>query len=246
MIDLTDIELLSQRARQKAARAEAGFYDRPSPNSIRESIDHTLLFPAPVAEEISVLCEEAVRFGFASVCVPMTSLPEAVRILTGTGVRVGTVAGFPLGASPLSIKASEIRWAIEHGADEIDTVINIPAARESNRQMIREELFALREAAQGKTLKVILEMPLLNDTQIITTLRLAEQAGVDYVKTCTGFAGSVTYYHVALLRTAASATMKIKASAGIRTYAAAEILMGLGADRLGTSSATKFLEPLSS
>ncbi len=151
--------------------------------------------------------------------------------------------GFPLGASPMEIKISEINWAIDQGADEIDAVLNIPAARESNRQFIREELFALREAAQGKILKLILEMPLLNDTQIITTLRLAEQAGVDYVKTCTGFAGSVTYYHVALLRTAASATMKIKASAGIKTYAAAEILMGLGADRLGTSKATQFFSP---
>ena len=243
MIDLTtDIELLSKRARQKAARAEAGFFEHPTMESIRGSIDHTLLSPALTNEEIAVHCEEALRHGFASVCIPMTALPEALRVLSGSGVKVGTVAAFPLGAVPVSIKKAEILWALEHGADEVDTVLDLSSLREGNKQAIREELSALRESATGAVLKVILEMPLLNDLQVITTLRLAEQAGVDFVKTCTGFGGGVTFYQVALLRTAASDSMKIKAAGGIRTFAAAEIMKALGADRLGTSKATSFLK----
>ncbi len=238
---MTDIELLSKRARQKAARAEAGFFDHPTMESIKGSIDHTLLFPASTSAEIAAHCEEALRFGFASVCIPMTGVAEASRVLRGSTVKVGTVAAFPLGASPASIKSSEILWALENGADEVDAVLNLSAIREGDKQTIRDELLTLRKAASGAVLKVILEMPLLNDLQVITTLRLAEQAGVDFVKTCTGFGGAVTFYQVALLRTAASDSMKIKAAGGIKTFAAAEILKALGADRLGTSRATSFL-----
>lgn len=243
-MDLTDIELLSKRARQKAARAEAGFFDHPTMESIISSIDHTLLFPASTSSEIAAHCEEALEYGFASVCIPMTAVPEASRILRGSNVKVGTVAAFPLGATPASIKSTEILWALEHGADEVDTVLDLSAIREGNMQAIREELASLREAASGAVLKVILEMPLLDNIQVITTLRLAEQARVDFVKTCTGFGSAVTFYQVALLRTAASDSMKIKAAGGIRTFAAARILKALGADRLGTSKATQFLKPV--
>lgn len=239
---MTDIELLSKRARQKAARAEAGFFDRPTMESIKGSIDHTLLFPASTSAEIAAHCEEAVRFGFASVCIPMTGVAEASRILKGSAVKVGTVASFPLGAAPVSAKSFEILWALEHGADEVDAVLNLSAIREGDKQTIRDELLTLRKAASGAVLKVILEMPLLDDIQVITTLRLAELAGVDFVKTCTGFGGAVTFYQVALLRTAASDSMKIKAAGGIKTFAAAGILKALGADRLGTSKATQFLK----
>ena len=240
----TDIELLSKRARIKAAKAEAGFFERPSQERIRKAIDHTLLAAGTTANEISVLCEEAVRFGFASVCIPPLFVPEAARILSGTDVKVSTVAGFPLGASPLSIKTAEVRWAIENGAHEVDVVVCLPAVKMVDKEALREEMSALREVSKGYVIKVILEMPLLDDTQVITTLMKAERAGMDFVKTCTGFAGGVTFYHVALLKTAASDTIKIKASGGIRTYASAEILVALGADRLGTSKATQFLTPL--
>lgn len=246
MTALTDIELLSKRARQKAARAEAGFFDHPTMESIIGSIDHTLLSPASTSAEIAAHCEEALRFDFASVCVPMTAVAEALRVLKGSNVKVGTVAAFPLGASPVSIKCAEILWAIEHGADEVDAVLDLSAIREGNRQAVREELSSLREAASGAVLKVILEIPLLNDIQAVTTLRLAEQAGVDFVKTGTGFGSAVTFYQVALLRTAASDPMKIKAAGGIRTFAAAEILKALGADRLGTSKAVDFLKGVNS
>lgn len=237
----TDIELLSKRARRKAARAEAGFFDHPTVESIKGSIDHTLLLPGSTSTEIEAHCEDAIRFGFASVCIPMTGVALASRILKGSNVKVGTVTAYPLGASSVSIKSSEILWALEHGADEIDAVLNLSAIREGDRETIRDELLTLRKAAYGAVLKVVLEMPLLNDIQVITTLRLAEQAGVDFVKTCTGFGGAVTFYQVALLRTAASDSMKIKAGGGIKTFAEAEILKALGADRLGTSRATSFL-----
>jgi len=240
----TDIELLSKRARIKAAKAEAGFFERPSPEKIRRAIDHTLLAAGTTSREISDLCEEAVRFGFASVCIPPVFVPEAVRILSGTEVKVSTVAGFPLGASPLSIKTAEVIWAIENGAQEIDFVVNLPAVKMGNKEALREELTALREVSKGSVIKIILEMPILDDTQVITTLMMAERAGVDFVKTCTGFAGGVSFYHVALLKTAASDRIRIKASGGIRTYKSAEILVALGADRLGTSKATQFITPL--
>ncbi|MDO9508293.1 MAG: deoxyribose-phosphate aldolase [Thermovirgaceae bacterium] len=238
---MTDIELLSKRAHMKAARAEAGFFDHPSRGSIIASIDHTLLSPASTPAEIAVHCEEALKYGFASVCVPITSVPEAHRVLKGSNVKVGTVSAFPLGTIPVSIKSAEILWALEHGADEVDAVLDLSAIRRGDKQAVSEELRSLREAASGSVLKVILEMPLINDTQVITTLRQAEQAGVDFVKTCTGFGGGVTFYHVALLRTAASDSMKVKAAGGIKTYADAEILKALGADRIGTSKAISFL-----
>lgn len=238
----TDIELLSKRARQKAARAEAGFFDHPTMESIAGSIDHTLLSPGLTHAEIAAHCEEALKWGFASVCIPMTAVPEASRVLAGSNVRVGTVAGFPLGAVPVCIKEAEILWALEHGADEVDAVLTLGSLMEANSQTIREELSSLRRSARGAVLKVILEMPLLNDLQVITTLRMAEQAGVDFVMTCTGFADPVTFYQVALLRTSASDSMKIKASGSIRTFASAEVLKALGADRLGTSTATSFLK----
>ncbi len=241
MTVLTDIELLSKRARLKAARAEAGFFDHPARESIIGAIDHTLLSPASTPAEIAIHCDEAVKFGFASVCIPMTSVPEAYRVLKGSTVKVGTLAAFPLGTTPVSIKSAEISWALEHGADEVDVVLDLSAIRGGEKQHVRDELFSLREAASGAVLKVILEMPLLDDSQAINTLRLAEQAGVDFVKTCTGFSGAVTFYQVALLRTAASDSMKIKAEGGIKTYAAAEILKALGADRIGTSMASDLL-----
>jgi len=244
VIPVTDIELLSGRAKLKAAKAEAGFFERPSEDRIRRSIDHTLLSAGTTINDTAVLCDEAVRFGFASVCVPLNCVPDSRRILSGSGVKVSSVASFPLGASPIPVKTAEVRWALENGAEEMDVVMDIGAVLTDDKRAVREDLAALREVSRGAVLKVILEMPMLNDTQAVTALMLAEQAGVDYVKTCTGFAGGVTFYHVALLKTASSDRVKIKASGGIRTYAAAEILVALGADRLGTSKATQFLRPL--
>ena len=241
---MTDIELLSGRARLKAAKAEAGFFEHPPEDRIRRSIDHTLLSAGTTADDVAILCDEAVRFGFASVCVPLNCVTDARRSLSGTEVKVSSVASFPLGASPIPVKTAEVRWALENGAEEMDVVLDIRAVRTDDKRAVREDLAALRDVSRGAVLKVILEMPILNDAQAGTALLLAEQAGVDYVKTCTGFAGGVTFYHVALLKTAASDRVRIKASGGIRTYAAAEILVALGADRLGTSKATQFLTPL--
>lgn len=240
---MTDIELLSGKARQKAAKAEAGLFERPGIDAVTASIDHTLINAASSPASVASHCEEALARGFASVFIPMTSLRYATGILKGTAVRVGTVASFPMGTSPLAVKTAEIRWAIDNGADEVDVVLDIQAILCGDRQAVRGELFSLHEAAAGSIVRVVLEMPLLDDTRAITTLRLAEQAGINSVSTCSGFSGPVSFYHTALLRTAASDSTGIKASGGICSYGTAEIMKALGADRIGTSNAPDFLIP---
>ena len=122
---MTDIELLSGRARLKAAKAEAGFFEHPPEDRIRRSIDHTLLSAGTTADDVAILCDEAVRFGFASVCVPLNCVTDARRSLSGTEVKVSSVASFPLGASPIPVKTAEVRWALENGAEEMDVVLDI-------------------------------------------------------------------------------------------------------------------------
>jgi len=238
---MTDIEMLAQKAGIKAARAEAGFYEKPEIDEIRHSIDHTLLSAASTKEDIKTLCEEAHAYGFAAVCVPSLWVPCARKYLAGKPQKVVAAIAFPLGALPLEVKVNEINWAIENGAEELDVVATISDIIDENKQAVREEFRTLREATSGKCLKIIIETPLLNDRQKFLCVNIAEQTGVDYLKTGTGFAGPVTFYDVAFLRTVASDSLHIKASGGIRTLVSAGILRALGADRLGASRATSFL-----
>lgn len=238
---MTDIEMLAQKAGKKAARAEAGFYEKPGIEEIRRSIDHTLLSASSTREDIRRLCEEAELYRFASVCVPPLWTPYAKRCLDGKPQKVAVAIAFPLGALPLEVKIKEIEWARKNGADEFDVVASVSDIISEDRPAVREEFKAVREATSGKCLKMIIETPLLNDRQKFLCVNIAEQTGVDYLKTGTGFAGPATFYDVAFLRTVASDSLLVKASGGIRTLVSAGILRALGADRLGTSQATHFL-----
>lgn len=240
---MTDVELLAQRARRKAALAEAGLLSRPKVTELCPIIDHTLLRSSMREKDVLSLCQEAEELGLASVCIPSAWVPLAARELSGREVKVGTVAGFPLGALPLEVKIAEIDWAIANGAQEIDVVLHIGKILDGEKSEVLAEMMALREAAKAICLKVIVETPFLNDEQKVTIARLAAQTKMDFLKTCTGFAGSASLYDVAILKSAAGDGVKIKAAGGIRTVAQALAMMAVGADRIGTSNTLAILGP---
>lgn len=204
---------------------------------IARVIDHSLLKPDATEAEIRNLCEEAKRYGFASVFVNPIWVPVAVRLLRGSPVLVGTVVGFPLGASTTPVKVFETRDAISKGADEIDMVINIGALKSGESRAVKGDIEAVVEAASGRIVKVILETSLLTNKEKRRAALLAKEAGAYFVKTSTGFgSGGATVEDVALLRKTVGANMGIKASGGIRDLETALAMLKAGATRIGTSS----------
>lgn len=203
-------------------------------------IDHTFLKPAGDKSAVATLCAEARRHGFASVCVNPAEVPEAARRLRGSGVRVCTVVGFPLGANTTRTKCFEAADAIQAGADELDLVVNqrllkfAPAACEAELlQWVR----TCRTFRSDVTLKLILECCNLTKAEVARGCRLARKAGFDFVKTSTGFgAGGATVEDVRLMRKAVSPEMGVKAAGGIRDRATAEAMVAAGATRLGCSA----------
>jgi deoxyribose-phosphate aldolase len=228
--------MLSQRASRRAALAEAGLLSRPSAEAIPGIIDHTLLKASMVTADVERLCKEAIDQGFAAVCIPSAWISVAAASLKGTAILPACVIGFPLGAIPTQVKVSETLWAIKNGAMEIDAMINVGWLKEGRKDLVLAEMQALRQAVPEGTLKIILETPLLTNEEKVIAVRLAAQAGVDFVKTCTGFAGAATLFDVALLKSVAGEDLKVKASGGIRTEAQALAMMAVGADRIGTSN----------
>ena len=211
---------------------------------INQYIDHTLLKPDANSRQIEVLCQEAKEFEFAAVCVNAYFVPLASQELSGSDVKVCTVVGFPLGASPTETKLQEADWAIKHGAHEIDMVINIGALKDQNFDYVQEDIKALAATCHGKgaILKVIIETCLLTDDEKIKACELSEKAGADFVKTSTGFAGGgATFEDVALMRKTVSEKVRIKASGGVKTYEDALKMIELGANRIGTSSGVKLV-----
>ncbi len=205
--------------------------------SLAQYIDHTLLKPEATIDQIQTLCAEAAEHQFASVCINPYWIPTAQRALEGSGVKVCTVIGFPLGAGLSHAKVHETQEAINAGADEIDMVQNIGAAREGHWNFIEHEIHEIVSTAAGRTVKVILETCLLNNEQIRHCCRAAERAGAHFVKTSTGFSsGGATVEHVKLMRESVSDTVQVKASGGIRDLATAQQMIDAGATRLGTSS----------
>ncbi|NLZ33131.1 MAG: deoxyribose-phosphate aldolase [Firmicutes bacterium] len=206
-------------------------------------IDHTLLKPEATAKDIARLCDEARRYNFAAVCVNPVYVDHACRLLRGSGVRVCTVVGFPLGASTPAAKAFEAGEAVARGADEIDMVIHVGALKSGDVKHVREEIAAVVEAARGRTVKVILETGLLTDEEKIAACRAAKEAGAHFVKTSTGFGpGGATAADVRLMREAVGAGMGVKAAGGIRTREAALEMIAVGATRIGTSSGVAIIE----
>jgi deoxyribose-phosphate aldolase len=212
-------------------------------------IDHTLLRPEATSAEIRVLCEEARRWGFASVCVNPYWVPLANQELIGSPVKVCTVVGFPLGASSTAGKVAETESSILAGADEIDMVMNIGELRGGNLDAVRDDIEAvvLTAHARGPIVKVILETSLLTDEQKIAACRLAKSAGADFVKTSTGFSsGGATVHDVALMRQTVGAGMGVKASGGIRTLSDLRAMVEAGATRIGASASVKIMEAAAS
>ncbi|WP_100398298.1 deoxyribose-phosphate aldolase [Bacillus sp. FJAT-44742] len=206
--------------------------------NVASMIDHTLLKPETTKEQVIDLAKEAKEHKFASVCVNPAMVETAYEILTGTEVKVCTVIGFPLGASTSETKAFETEDAIKRGAEEVDMVINIGALKAGEDEAVKKDILAVVEAAEGKALtKVIIETVLLTEEEKTRACRLAVEAGADFVKTSTGFAGGgATVADVKVMKEAVGNKAKVKASGGVKNYKSALEMAEAGADRIGTSS----------
>jgi deoxyribose-phosphate aldolase len=225
--------------------ARLGLEATPSHAGLASYIDHTLLKPEATEDQIRKLCAEAAEFRFATVCIEPTWVRLAHRLLSGTGVGVCTVAGFPLGANTGDVKAYEARRAVFDGASEVDMVINIGALKSRDYVTVEEEVRAVvRACHEGKALtKVILETALLSREEKIKAAALAAAAGADFVKTSTGFGpGGATVEDVALLREVVGEKIGVKAAGGVRDRATAEEMIEAGATRIGASAGIRIVQ----
>jgi deoxyribose-phosphate aldolase len=218
-------------------------------HELAQRIDHTLLRPTATFADIDRLCQEALQYRFASVCIQPCWVERAARHLTGSGVAVGTVVGFPLGANMPSVKLYEAEQALAAGATELDMVIALPALKSGDWRTVRHEIEQIaslcRSATPAVVLKVIIECCYLTQEEKIQATRAVAESGADFVKTSTGFGESgVTIEDVRLLRSAAPPHLKIKAAGGVRTLSLALELLQAGADRIGTSSGVTLLQQL--
>lgn len=206
---------------------------------INQYIDHTLLKPVTVVAEIKNLCTEARQFDFAAVCVPPMFVKKAKEILGGSNVKVATVIGFPFGYSAIEAKIAEIVLAIVDGADELDVVINFTAIKNSDWLYVANEINHIMPVVKQKdtVIKVIIESGILSNDEILKCCELYGPAGIDYLKTSTGYAEKgASVETVKLMRENLPAHVQIKASGGIRTYEFAKELIEAGATRLGCSA----------
>lgn len=207
--------------------------------NIAPYIDHTLLKQTTTLPEVAILCKEAIEYGFAAVCVPPLYVKKAKEILGNGDVKVATVIGFPFGYCAIEAKVAEIILAIVDGADELDMVVNISAIKNSDWEFIGNEINTIMPIVKNKNkiIKVIIESGVLTDDEIIKCCDIYGAAGVDYVKTSTGFAEKGASIHaVKLIRAHLADTIKIKASGGIRSYSFAKELINAGANRIGCSA----------
>ena len=214
--------------------------------SILKKTDHTLLRVGCTKKEIKDLCEEAVAYRCASVCVPPCFVSYAKDCLRGrAGVKVCTTVGFPNGYSTAGIKAEEARAAREDGADEIDMVINMSFVKDRDWKGLREEIGMVREVCWNIVLKVIVETCLLTDDEKAALCQIVTECRADYIKTSTGFStGGATVEDVAFLREHVGPRVKVKAAGGIRTLEDAQAMIDAGASRIGASSMVKAAKDL--
>lgn len=206
--------------------------------NIHKVIEHTLLKPDCTNKDIQRLCEEALQYHFYGVCIPPYHVREAVRVAQEQ-IKVITVVGFPMGYSTIPAKVEEIKRAIDEGADEIDAVINICAVKSANWNHIKSELDSMSRAVsmRGKIFKLIIETGLLTRDEMKQVLKLAEDNGVDFIKTSTGYnADGASVEIVKFLRDSLDSKIKIKASGGIKSFDMADKLLRVGANRIGTSN----------
>jgi len=207
-------------------------------------IEHSLLSPTTTSADIQKLCAEAVEYGFYSVCVNPCHVRLASGLLSGTGARVTTVIGFPLGATLTEVKVYEAMQAALSGADELDMVMNVGAALSGDWEAVRKDISDVVAATTGLVHKVIIECCYLTDEQKQTAARTAVEAGAGYVKTSTGFGPSgATPEDVRLIRAAVGDSAGVKAAGGIRTAAQAMAMVEAGADLIGTSNGPAIISP---
>lgn len=201
-------------------------------------IDHTLLKPEATKEQVKNLCEEAVQYGFHSVCVNSSFVYYCTELLKDSDVKVCTVIGFPLGAMSTAGKAAEAQAAVADGAEELDMVIHVGMIKSGDWDYVKQDIASVVEAAGDKAVvKVILETCLLTDEEKRKACMICKEAGTSFVKTSTGFSnGGATVKDVALMREAVGSDMGVKASGGIRSFQDARAMVEAGADRIGASS----------
>ncbi len=210
---------------------------------LNRMIDHTLLKANATRAQIEKLCDEALQYNFASVCVNTCWVPLAHEKLAGSEVNTCCVVGFPLGAMLTEAKAAETRLAVEAGADEVDMVINVGWLLDGDYDAVRDDIAAVVKAADGKCVKVIIEACLLTDEQKVKACELSVEAGATFVKTSTGFStGGATVADVALMRKTVGDACKVKAAGGIHTADEAKAMVEAGADRLGCSAGIAIME----
>lgn len=209
---------------------------------ILKRVDHTLLSQTATWEEIQTICDDAICYGTASVCIP-PSYVKRVKEYVGDRMAVCTVIGFPNGYNTTAVKAFETREALKEGADEIDMVVNLGDVREGNFEKVTEEIRTLKEICGEKILKVIIETCLLTEEEKIALCKAVTDAKADYIKTSTGFSkAGATFADVELFAAHVGPDVKIKAAGGISSFDDAEKFVSLGADRLGTSRLVKIIK----
>lgn len=206
-------------------------------------IDHTNLKQDARRADIEKLCDEAIKYGFATVCVNPCWISLCAERLSGSGVGVTTVVGFPLGATSSQSKAAETVQAVADGANEIDMVLNVGRCKDGDDDFCIADIKAVVDAAGDATVKVILECCLLTDEEIVRACKDSVAAGADFVKTSTGFStGGATVHDVELMRKTVGDACKVKAAGGMHSRAEAEAMVAAGADRLGTSASIAIVE----
>lgn len=215
--------------------------------NVAKYIDHTLLKPDSTREQIDKILEEAKKYQFKSVCINPTHVSYASQQLLDTDVLVCTVIGFPLGATTTDVKVFETKNAIKNGASEIDMVINIGALKDQRYDEVQKDIEGVIAAANGKTVKVIIETVLLTDEEKVKACELSEKAGATFVKTSTGFAGGgATPEDVKLMKDTVGNRLEVKASGGVRSLEDFEKMIEAGATRIGASAGVQIIEGLDS
>lgn len=206
-------------------------------------IDHTVLKADTPLETVKRICDEAMEYGFASVCINPCHVAYCADYLKDSDVNVCTVIGFPLGANTSATKAFETKDAIANGADEIDMVMNIGALKDKNYDLVRDDVKSVVEAANGTLVKVILETCLLTEDEIKKACELCVEAKADFVKTSTGFSTrGATIEDVKIMKAAVQGKAKVKAAGGVRTHEDMVKIVEAGADRIGTSAGCSLVE----
>lgn len=215
-----------------------------SSENIARMIDHTLLKQNASEEQIKMLCKEAKEYQFCSVCVNPSYVPLCYEELRGSGVKVCTVIGFPLGATTTKTKIFEANEAIENGANEVDMVVNVGKIKSGDWQFVKKDIADLVTAVHGRAIvKVIIEACLLTDEEKVHVCQIAKEVGADFVKTSTGFStGGATVQDVVLMRKTVGSDMGVKASGGVRGPEDAKAMVEAGANRLGTSAGVSIMQ----